>query len=169
MKISTVVITLAALVASPALAGDAPKRSYGQGGPNVTTPGPATNCYGDLCSGDTQTVNISGGILRAGTAGAMFDAGEDGIGESGASSEGTDSVDLGLYVNSCAEECSSNRIAGTMTANQHNQSYGWAVTNRPGQAAVTSSVGISGVTFDFRTGVDACPGGCPSPSVSTDD
>lgn len=163
-------IAIAALIASgatPVVAQEAPVKSYSpDAGPVMTTSTPTSTgrCYGTLCSGDTETVSVYAGIVRAGTAAAMFDAGENGIGESGASSTGEDSVNLGLYVNTCAEDCGSNRLEGTMTANQHNQSYAWAVSDRPGQNTVATTIGISGMTFDFGAGVDACPQGCPAPT-----
>lgn len=160
MKKFVSIIALAAVFATPALAGDAPKRSYGDGPESGNNHQPTSGrSYGPAQSGgglsSGQTVNITafGGITRAGTSGAMFDAK---IGESGASSDGEDVVKIDM-----SSVNGNNRITADLMAEQRNNSYAWGKSDHSGQTTVASTLGISGVVMDFGAGVDACPTGCP--------
>lgn len=142
--------------------------------PTTPTPVPTSStptCFGNLCDQDTLSVVVAGGVTRAGMSGAMFDAGEHGIGEAGASSDGFDSVDISMYLNTCEEGCESNGLQATLIGRQQNQSYAYGISEQSAQPVYASTFGTSAVVMDFRAGNNACPGGCPAPSQSgnTDD
>lgn len=168
--IATIAMTVLP-IAAPAGAQQAPQptRSYNAdvqpqpqpgGQPGTQQPG-GNRCYGTLCSGQSQTATVVGGVIRSGTAGAGFDVGEHGQGESGVASAGTGSVDFKLNFSTCAQaSCAENGIQGTVMGNQNDQGYAFGTSTQSNRPIFASTAGASAVVMDFGVGVDACPGGC---------